>query len=566
MVVVEDPQGAVVPEAGVALANPTTGVSRTAAADTRGAATLTALPLTGLYQVTVSKAGFADATTTGIALRAGETAMIRVKLTVAGGQSEVTVYGTTEGVRADPQLGLRLDHVAIDETPLLGRKSTTLPLLNSAFRQGKGTGDLFVNATYFITGVGSRRATSFTLDGANNDEGWGRQTAIATVPLGAIKEIQVLTNAFAPEFGWTSGPALNIVTKSGTNAVHGEALVLSRPGGDLQAKEFSTRGFCPDSTPSCVTPGTLTAISPVDIPDKLAQLSGSIGGPIVKDRTFFFLTTDYTWQDRTTFLSPTLPSFVLPADGNLEWTGHYRQFLADARLDHKLTDRQNLMLRVNVDRFYDDNPQDAVGGTNAPSVARRYTRRSWTSQLNHTAVLSPNFLNEARVAYLHGDPVTLWEAHDLSTTYTRAGTVPFTIGQSRLSDIFSHQLQLSDTVSWVAREPLPPLRRKRGPPHLRRHGQRAGHPRSRHLHVQDDDYRPVRPAHPQRRADLPATDRLRHRQLRAPAVAVHRFRAGQHPPPPRPDRRPRAPLRPADADRRHQQLRAPLRLRLASRW
>jgi len=448
VVVVEDPQGAVVPEAAVALANPTTGVSRTAAADTRGAATLTALPLTGLYQVTVSKAGFADATTTGIALRAGETAMIRVKLTVAGGQSEVTVYGTTEGVRADPQLGLRLDHVAIDETPLLGRKSTTLPLLNSAFRQGKGTGDLFVNATYFITGVGSRRATSFTLDGANNDEGWGRQTAIATVPLGAIKEIQVLTNAFAPEFGWTSGPALNIVTKSGTNAVHGEALVLSRPGGDLQAKEFSTKGFCPESTPSCVTPGTLSEVSPVDIPDKLAQLSGSIGGPIVKDRTFFFLTSDYTWQDRTTFLSPALPSFVLPADGNLEWTGHYRQFLADARLDHKLTDRQNLMLRVNVDRFYDDNPQDAVGGTNAPSVARRYTRRSWTSQLNHTAVLSPNFLNEARVAYLHGDPVTLWEAHDLSTTYTRAGTVPFTIGQSRLSDIFSHQLQLSDTVSW----------------------------------------------------------------------------------------------------------------------
>jgi hypothetical protein len=448
VVVVEDPQGAVVPEAAISLTNPTTGVSREAVSGHGGAATLTALPLTGLYQVTVSKAGFADATAGDIALRAGETATIRVKLPVAGGKSEVTVYGTTEGVRSDPQLGLRLDAERIDETPLLGRKSTTLPLLNSAFRQGKGTGDLFVNATYFITGVGSRRATSFTLDGANNDEGWGRQTAIATVPLGAIKEIQVLSNAFASEFGWTSGPALNIVTKSGTNSVHGEALVLGRPGGAFQAKSFSTDGFCPDSTPSCGTPSTLSTISPVDIPDTLAQLSGSIGGPIVKDRTFFFLTSDYTWQDRTTFLSPTLPSFVLPADGNLEYTGHYRQFLADARLDHKLTPSQNLMLRVNVDRFYDDNPQDAVGGTNAPSVARRYTRRAWTSQLNHTAVLRPSLLNEARIAYLHGDPVTLWEAQDLSTTYTRAGSVPFTIGQSRLSDIFSHQLQLSDTVSW----------------------------------------------------------------------------------------------------------------------
>jgi hypothetical protein len=448
VVVVEDPQGAVVPEAAVSLTNPTTGVRREAVADAGGAATLTALPLTGLYEVTVTKAGFADATAGGIALRAGETALIRVKLPVAGGKSEVTVYGTTEGVRGDPQLGLRLDAERIDETPILGRKSTTLPLLNSAFRQGKGTGDLFVNATYFITGVGSRRATSFTIDGANNDEGWGRQTAIATVPMGAIKEIQVLSNAFASEFGWTSGPALNIVTKSGTNSFHGEALILSRPGGDFQAKTFSTDGFCPESTPGCVTPATLASISPVDIPDKLSQVSGTIGGPIVKDRTFFFVTADYTRQDRTTFLSPTLPAFLRPADGHLDYTGHYRQVLVDGRLDHKLTASQNLMLRVNLDRFYDDNPQDAVGGTNAPSVARKYTRRAWTSQVNHTAVLSPHLLNEARASYLHGDPVTLWEAQQLSTAYTRAGTVPFTIGQSRASDIFSHQFQLADTATW----------------------------------------------------------------------------------------------------------------------
>ena len=62
------------------------------------------------------------------------------------------------------------------------------------------------------------------LDGANNDEGWGRQTMIATVPVGAIQEVSVLSNAFSAEFGWTAGPALNIVTKSGTNDVHGEGL------------------------------------------------------------------------------------------------------------------------------------------------------------------------------------------------------------------------------------------------------------------------------------------------------------------------------------------------------
>jgi hypothetical protein len=447
IVTVVDQAGAVVKDAKVSVTNTATGAVREAISGDEGSATIAALSLTGEYRVTVSMTGFTAEDVTGLKLRAGETATVKVKLVASGGKSEVTVYGTTEGVRADPQIGRRLDSPTVDETPILGRKVTTLPLLNSAFRQGKGTGDLFVNATYFITGAGSRRTTTFTLDGANNDEGWGRQTAIATVPLGAIQEVTILSNAFSSEFGWTAGPALNIVTKSGTNVLHGEALYLGRPG-SWQSETFSTKNFCPPSVPSCVTPTTLKAINPVDIPDKLNQVSGSIGGPIFKDKTFFFAAADYTRQDRTTFLSSTLPAFLLPVDGHLDYTGHYRQFLFDGRLDHKLTANQNLMFRVNVDRFDDDNPQDAVGGTNAPSVARRYARRAVTGQVNYTTVFSANLLNEARFAYLNGDPVTLWEAQNLSTTYTRSGAVPFTIGQSRASNIFGHQAQFSDTLSW----------------------------------------------------------------------------------------------------------------------
>ncbi len=117
-------------------------------------------------------------------------------------------------------------------------------------------------------------------------------------------------------------------------------------------------------------------------------------------------------------------------------------------MDHKLTPAQTLMVRANVDHFYDTNPNDAVAGTNAPTVARKYTRGSWTTQVNHTTVISGNLLNEARFAYLHGDPVTLWESQDPSTTYTRGGSVPFTIGESRSADLFGHQVQLADTLSW----------------------------------------------------------------------------------------------------------------------
>jgi outer membrane receptor protein involved in Fe transport len=448
VVIVTDQSGAVIKDAKVLVTNEQTGATREAPSGAEGSASFPALSLTGTYSVVVSKQGFGDESRGGLTLRSGETATVRVKLLVGAEKTEVTVYGTDKGVRADTQIGVSLESTTIDETPILGRKVTTLPLFNSAFRQGKGTGDLFVNATYFITGSGSRRTTTYMLDGASNDEGWGRQTMLTTVPLGAVQEAAVLTNAFSAEFGWTAGPAFNIVTKSGTNALRGEALYMGRPGG-WQAKTFSTDGYCAPTVSTCTTPASLTAINPTDLPDELHQVSGSIGGPIVKDRSFFFVTGDYTHQDRTTQLSPTLPAFVLPADGDLSYVGRYRQGLLNGRYDQKLTPSQTLMIRANYDHFYDTNPNDAVVGTSAPTVARRYTRGTSSVQANHTTVLSGSLLNEARIAYLHGSPVTLWEAQDLSTTYTRGGSVPFTIGESRQSDINSHQFQFADTVSWA---------------------------------------------------------------------------------------------------------------------
>lgn len=463
VVTVVDQNSAVVPGAAISVVNNATGATRDVVSGGEGSATIAALSLNGTYKITVTKSGFAASEANDLALRLGETATVKVKLEVSGGKNEVTVFGTTDGVHTDAQIGRVLDSKQIDETPVLSRKLSTIPLLNSAFRQGKGTGDLFVNQTYFITGVGSRRATTFTVDGASNDEGWGRQVGVATLPMSAVQEVDVMTNAFSSEFGWTSGPAINIITKSGGNLFHGEGVFLYRPGGAWQAKSFATKGFCPDSvSASCLAPASLTSILPVDVPDKLGQVSGAFGGPIIKDKTFFFLTAERTFQDRTTFLSSTLPSFLLPSNGQLDYTGHYRQSIFDGRLDHHFNSNNTLMWRFNFDQFYDDNPQDAVGGTNAPSVARKYSRRSWTTQVNYTTIITPNLLNEARFAYLNGDPVTKWEAKTPGTIFTRgAGTcpiptcavatpsVPFTSGQSRQSDLFSRQFQFADTLSWT---------------------------------------------------------------------------------------------------------------------
>ena len=220
---------------------------------------------------------------------------------------------------------------------------------------------------------------------------------------------------------------------------------------------------------------------------------------------------------------------MLPADGSLEYVGHYRQTLFNGRLDHKLTPSQTLMVRGNYDHFYDTNPNDAVVGTSAPTVARRYTRGSRSIGVNDTAVVSSTLLNEARFAYLDGAPVTLWEAQNPSTTYTRAGSVPFTIGESRAADIFGHQLQFADTASWV-----------RGRHNLRfggsviHHttggiGQRARPGDARHVHVPEHDDGPVHRADAGGRPAVLAADQLRHHQLRVEAVDVGRVRAGPVP-------------------------------------
>src|SRR5581483_7858778 len=191
-----------------------------------GSTTIAALPVVGRYSITVSKPGFTTETVQNIVVRAAETASVRVRLTASGGTSDVTVYGTVSGVRADPELGQRLDAQQIEQVPLLGRKISALPLLNAAFRSAKGTGDLFLNSVYFVTGAGGRREADFVVDGASGDEPWGRQTMFSTIPVSAVQEMTVMSRAFSSEFGWTSSAAVNVVTKAGTNETHGEALFL----------------------------------------------------------------------------------------------------------------------------------------------------------------------------------------------------------------------------------------------------------------------------------------------------------------------------------------------------
>src|SRR6185436_9355648 len=113
-----DQSGAVVSGARVSVVNDATGAAREATSGNDGSATIPALSLTGTYSVRVSKEGFGEEKRDDIALRAGETATLKVTLLVGSETAGMTVFGTTEGVRADPQIGRRLDSIQIDETPI----------------------------------------------------------------------------------------------------------------------------------------------------------------------------------------------------------------------------------------------------------------------------------------------------------------------------------------------------------------------------------------------------------------------------------------------------------------
>lgn len=414
---VSDSSGAAVAQTEVTLTNMLTGLRRVASSDASGYYAFVDLPLTGEYQLRVAKAGMAGQTQDKIQLRAGETATLNITLNPEGGRSEITVFGTTEGVRSDsPQLGTRWDLEKIDQTPVFSRKITTLALLNAAVRPARGTGDLFLNNTLLVINGSGRRQTSFTIDGSTGDDAWGRQTIFTNIPLAALQEFTVLTQGFSAEYGRTTGGVVNVVTQSGTNQYHGEFLGLWRPAG-IQAR----------------VPLSLRRTA-----DRLGQLSSAFSGPILQDRTHFLLAAEYNHQNRDTAITSPL------APGN--FTGHNRQMLFLARIDHQINDRHTLTGRINFDRFYDTNPGDtAVGGLSLPSADRIFRRRTYVAQLAETAALSRAVINEGRLQFQLGSPITQFDPVTPSTQFVRPGLA--TEGESRVANLQNRQLQMADTLS-----------------------------------------------------------------------------------------------------------------------
>jgi hypothetical protein len=283
---VTDPSGAVLPGAKVTVKNVGTGTERTADTSADGSYALPELQI-GTYTVTVTLAGFQTFVATGITVDvAGER---RVDAPMKPGQvsTKVEVSGDLlpQVETTSAELGGTLTAETIESLPVNGRDYQKLIYLNPGIA---GSPDQITDSpgSYGVFSMnGSRgRSNNFLLDGTDMNDGYRNDPAIneagvfgdpATIlPLDAVAELKVISN-YEAEYGRNSGAVINIVTKSGTNALHGSLLEYFRSG-KMGARNY----FNFDPSPKA--------------PFNNNQFGGALGGPIVKDRTFFY--ADYEGQ------------------------------------------------------------------------------------------------------------------------------------------------------------------------------------------------------------------------------------------------------------------------------
>jgi hypothetical protein len=278
--VIKDSSGGVVPNAKVTVTDTATGNARTIQTGSDGAYRVPGLR-PGLYSLKVEAQGFQTQTQTGLTLNVAQQLVSNATLQVGAATQEVTVTGEAPVINTTTSsVGGLVNDQQISELPLNGRNYTDLTLLQPGVAQTthNGLGD---TGLWYSSNGAHPRANNYTLDGAliNNKQGTGPAGVTGTaLGVSGIKEYRVLTNSPSAEYGLVMGSQTVIVSKGGSNNWHGEVFEYLR-NNHLDARNF----FDPD--PSLI-PGSYNRLPQF----KRNNFGGSVGGPIQKDKTFFFLT------------------------------------------------------------------------------------------------------------------------------------------------------------------------------------------------------------------------------------------------------------------------------------
>jgi hypothetical protein len=265
--VVEDPQNATIPNAEVTVKNIDTSITRTVSSNSTGRYTITNLN-PGNYSLTVKSPGFSEKVLTGIVLTVGQEAGLNVALTLGGASDVVTVNAAASVTDTESSSqGAVIDNKQVVELPLNQRTFYGLALLTPGATIPGQNSTLGFRGGFNVAG-NNETANTFTINGIDdNDQNVMAPSFRPSVE--GIQEFKLLTGVYSAEYGRTSGGQVVVVTKTGTNKIHGDLFEFIR-NSQFDAKNYFT------------VPGTPTTF-------RRNQFGGTIGGPIIKDKAFVFL-------------------------------------------------------------------------------------------------------------------------------------------------------------------------------------------------------------------------------------------------------------------------------------
>jgi len=436
---VTDQSGAAVPNAKVTATSQQTGLSRSTITNDSGLYSFPQLPV-GTYDLSVEASGFKLSKNTGIGLTVGAVATVNVALQVGGTQETVTVNAETpvvETTRSQTSTTVTTEQVA--DLPINGRNFLDFTILTPGVtRDPTRSGDL---------SFGGQRGTanSLLVDGSDaNNVFFGQSTGRAgtgrnpySFSQDAVQEFQVNTNDYAAEIGRAGGGVINVITKSGTNQFHGTGFEFFRDKA-LNANSWENNRAIPFRPKRAY---------------HFNQFGGNIGGPVIKNKLFFFF--DYDGQRNTSpntvFLQVAAPSDAASQAALKQlqpFLASYAQALRNnvylGKVDFDLTNNQRLSVRYNANRFVGQNFEN--GGFNS---AAEHTGNSNVTTDNiagdHTFVLGAKGVLESRFIFTRDNEPGFANSTSPEAVIRQAGQVVLQIGRNNFSPRFTN----AKTYQWV---------------------------------------------------------------------------------------------------------------------
>jgi len=431
---VTDPSGAAVPGAKISAKQASTGLTRTTQSSSAGLYSFSLLPA-GAYDVSVEAEGFKMSELHNVALGVGSVATLDVRMEVGTASESVTVAAESMGVETErSQTSTAVNSESVAGLPINGRNFLDFTLLTpGVVRDPTRSGDL---------SFGGQRGTanSLQVDGSDaNNVFFGQSVGRAgtgrspySFSQDAVQEFQVAANAYGAEYGRAGGGVINVITKSGSNEFHGTVFEFFRDrsmNANTWANDHANGG-------KGLPKGAY----------HFNQFGGNIGGPIKKDKIFFFF--DYDGQrntnPNTVILGIAAPSDALSqqALASLQpYLASYAQGLNNdvylGKVDFNISNRQRLSVRYNANRFTGVNFEN--GGQTS---AAEHTGNSLVTTDNlsgtHTFVLSPYTVLESRFTFTRDDEPGQANSTAPEAVIKQNGTTAISIGRNSFSPRYTN--------------------------------------------------------------------------------------------------------------------------------